>query len=136
MTPTEQITPETYLGFSGTDERYAGLRTSPDAPRMYQLPPRLAQNDWAYGGTWMVEEERALSGPGARIGLHFHARDVYLVMGGRGRVHVSVDGRRVKTIPIRGISRLYTVFSTPHLLDGQLRLGFTPGVSVYSFTFG
>jgi hypothetical protein len=26
--------------------------------------------------------------------------------------------------------------SRPSLLDGQLSLSFTPGVSVYSFTFG
>jgi hypothetical protein len=136
MTPTELTTPETYLGFSRTDERYTGLRIQPDSPRTYRLPQRLAQNDWAYGGTWTVEDERALSGPGARIGLHFHARDVYLVMGGGGRVQITVDGRRVAAIPVRGISRLYTVVSSPHLLDSQLRLAFTPGVSVYSFTFG
>jgi len=28
------------------------------------------------------------------------------------------------------------VLSRPQLLDAQLRLSFTPGVSVYSFTFG
>jgi cytochrome c biogenesis protein CcdA/thiol-disulfide isomerase/thioredoxin len=136
MTPTAQITPETYLGFSRMDERYAGPRTAANTPRSYRLPARLAQNDWAYGGTWTVEDERSISGAGARIDLHFHASKVYLVMGGHGRVGASVNGHRAGTIPVRGISRLYTVVSTPHLLDAELRLAFTPGVSVYSFTFG
>jgi len=136
MTPTQQITPETYLGFARTDDRYAGLRMTPGSPRTYRLPAQLAQNDWAYGGTWTVDHERALSGAGAEIGLHFHAAKVYLVMGGRGSVRVFVDGDRIGTIQVRGISRLYTVLSTPHLLDAQLRLAFTPGLSVYSFTFG
>ena len=41
-----------------------------------------------------------------------------------------------RPIRVDGISRLYTVVSRPALLDGQLNLSFTPGVSVYSFTFG
>jgi hypothetical protein len=57
-------------------------------------------------------------------------------MGGRGTVRVSIDGRRGRTVPVRGISRLYTIVDAPHLLDAQLRLGVSPGVSVYSFTFG
>jgi hypothetical protein len=68
--------------------------------------------------------------------LHFHAKNVYLVMGGHGRVGVSVDGHELPPVRVDGISRLYTVVSRPALLDGQLNLSFTPGVSVYSFTFG
>ena len=41
--------------------------------------------------------------------LHFHAKDVYLVMGGHGRVGVSVDGHKLRTIAVEGIDRLYTV---------------------------
>jgi len=72
----------------------------------------------------------------AELALHFHAKDVYLVMGGRGSVGVWVDGHKLRTIAVKGIDRLYTVVTRPQLLDAQLRLSFTPGVSVYSFTFG
>jgi cytochrome c biogenesis protein CcdA/thiol-disulfide isomerase/thioredoxin len=141
MTPTERITPETYLGFARTDERYAGLRMVPNQPRRYRLPARLGQNEWAYGGSWTIGDERALSGTDAEIGLHFHARDVYLVMGGHGRVRISVHGRPLGAIRASGISRLYTVLGADrargkNLLDAQLRLSFSPGISVYSFTFG
>jgi cytochrome c biogenesis protein CcdA/thiol-disulfide isomerase/thioredoxin len=136
MTPTQPITPETYLGFARADERYAGLRLVPDVPRRYRLPPHLMQNEWSFGGSWRVEDERATSGRGAGLGLHFHASKVYMVLGGKGRVLVSVDGKRVGAVRVSGISRLYTVVSRPHLLDAQLRLRFTPGISAYTFTFG
>jgi thiol-disulfide isomerase/thioredoxin len=136
MTPTALITPETYLGFDRVDDRYVGLGLAPGAVRDYGPVRPPPQNDWAYGGAWRVEHERAIARKRAALALHFHASKVYLVMGGRGTVRVSIDGRRGRTVPVRGISRLYTIVDAPHLLDAQLRLGVSPGVSVYSFTFG
>jgi cytochrome c biogenesis protein CcdA/thiol-disulfide isomerase/thioredoxin len=136
MTPTELITPETYLGLDRVDDRYVGLPPAANAARDYGAVRPPPQNDWAYGGEWRVGHERAVSGKRAALALHFHASKVYLVMGGRGSVRVTVGGRPLRTIPVRGISRLYTIVDTPHLRDAQLRLGFSPGVSVYSFTFG
>src|ERR671934_600266 len=86
--------------------------------------------------TWKVGPEHTTAVRDARLALHFRAKDVYLVMGGRGRVRVTLDGHALDTIPVKGISRLYTVVSAMDLLDSQLRLSFTPGISVYSFTFG
>jgi hypothetical protein len=83
-----------------------------------------------------VGEERALAGAGARLRLHFQARDVYLVMGGHGRVEVGVAGARLGAIRVSGISRLYTLVHAPHLITAPLDLRFSPGISVYSFTFG
>jgi cytochrome c biogenesis protein CcdA/thiol-disulfide isomerase/thioredoxin len=136
MTPTEPITPETYLGLDRMDTRYVGVQPLPNVPRNYGPVSPVPQNAWAYGGTWRVGGEHATAGKGAEIALHFHASKVYLVLGGRGRVRVAVDGHRLGVVPVRGISRLYTVVDTPHLLDAQLRLSFTSGVRVYSFTFG
>jgi cytochrome c biogenesis protein CcdA/thiol-disulfide isomerase/thioredoxin len=136
LTPTALITPETYLGFARTDERYVGLRLVPNLPRNYRLPVRLGQNDWAYGGSWRVGDEYAVALRNGQLALHFHAQDVYLVMGGQGRVRVSVDGHPLDTIRVSGISRLYRVLGAPQVLDAQLSLSFSPGISVYSFTFG
>jgi hypothetical protein len=47
-----------------------------------------------------------------------------------------VDGHPLDTIRVSGISRLYRVLGAPQVLDAQLSLGFSPGISVYSFTFG
>jgi cytochrome c biogenesis protein CcdA/thiol-disulfide isomerase/thioredoxin len=137
MTPTELLTPETYLGFERADDRYVGPRVLPNAPQAYRLPSAdLAQNDWAYGGTWTIGDERAISGRAARIGLHFHARNVYIVLGGKGRVGVSLNGHRTRTLVVSGIGRLYHAVEAQGVIDAQLRLSFTPGISAYSFTFG
>jgi thiol-disulfide isomerase/thioredoxin len=115
MTPTALITPETYLGFDRADDRYLGLGLAPGTVRDYGPVRPPPQNDWTYGGTWRVEHERAVARKQAALALHFHASKVYLVMGGRGTVRVSVDGRRGRTVPVRGISRLYTIVDAPRL---------------------
>jgi cytochrome c biogenesis protein CcdA/thiol-disulfide isomerase/thioredoxin len=136
MTPTEVTTPETYLGYDHRLPAYVGSKPLPDRMNDYTAPKDVPQNGWALSGRWRLGPEHTTAGRSAELALHFHAADVYLVMGGRGRVGVSVDGHKLRTIAVSGISRLYTVLSRPQLLDAQLRLSFTPGVSVYSFTFG
>jgi cytochrome c biogenesis protein CcdA/thiol-disulfide isomerase/thioredoxin len=136
MTPTELITPETYLGYDHQLERYAGSQPQPNQPIRYIPFAVLPQNEWALSGIWTVGAEHTTAERNATLALHFHAKDVYLVMGGRGRAQVFVDGRRFRTVRIGGISRLYTIVSSPHLLDAQLRIRLTPGIQVYSFTFG
>jgi len=136
MTPTEVTTPETYLGYGHGLTGYSGSQPVTSAGHDYKAPKSLAQNDWALSGEWRLGREHTTAGHSAGLGLHFYAKDVYLVMGGHGRVGVWVDGHKLQTIAVKGISRLYTVVRSPALLDSQLRLSFTPGISVYSFTFG
>jgi len=136
MTPTGLITPETYLGYDHQLADYVGSQPVPDRTADYKAPKEVTQNGWALSGRWRLGPEHTTAGTDAELALHFHAADVYLVMGGRGRVGISVDGHELRTISVNGISRLYTVLTRPELLDAQLRLSFTPGVSVYSFTFG
>jgi cytochrome c biogenesis protein CcdA/thiol-disulfide isomerase/thioredoxin len=136
LTPTELTTPETYLGYEHRLADYVGSTPVPDRTAEYTAPKAVAQNGWALSGRWKLGPEHTTAVRDAGLALHFHAKDVYLVMGGHGRVRVSVDGHALRTIAVKGISRLYTVVSAMALLDAQLRLGFTPGISVYSFTFG
>ena len=117
-------------------DRYVGSQPVPDAPARYVLPAVVPQNGWGLLGTWTLGGEHTTAGKNGVLALHFHAKDVYLVLGGHGHVGVYVNGRRTRTIAVRGIDRLYTVLSTPHVLDAQLRLTVSPGISVYSFTFG
>jgi len=135
-TPTELTTPETYLGYDHQLTNYVGSTPVPQRPADYSAPKNVTQNGWAFAGRWKLGPEHTTAGRNAELALHFHAKDVYLVMGGRGNVGVSVDGHMLRTIPVKGISRLYTLLSWPALLDAQLRLSVSPGVSVYSFTFG
>jgi thiol-disulfide isomerase/thioredoxin len=108
------ITPETYLG---------SLRRDRDADNL------------AFVGRWRVEPERVVAVRDAQLRLRFRARDVHLVMTGRGPVEVRVDGRRVHTVRVDG-DRLYTLLSGDKEREGLLELRFAPGVAGYAFTFG
>ena len=136
QTPTEIVTPESYLGYARLElTRYVGKRIRPGAVWTYAFPRRLAQNELSYAGTWRIGDERALAIADARLRLRFHARDVYVVLGGKGTVESFVDGRRLGTLKVNQ-DRLYTVLAGPALRDGLLELRFSPGVNGYSFTFG
>jgi cytochrome c biogenesis protein CcdA/thiol-disulfide isomerase/thioredoxin len=134
-TPQHLTTPESYLGWARL-ARYVGSPITPDRPAAYRFPREIALNNLAYAGRWTVGRERIVAGRGARLRLHFLAQQVYLVLGGRGRLQVFVGGRPVKTVRVDGLSRLYTLLSYPRLSEGALELRFTPGISAYAFTFG
>jgi cytochrome c biogenesis protein CcdA/thiol-disulfide isomerase/thioredoxin len=136
MTPTELTTPETYLGYDRQLTNYVGSKPVLGKTAQYAAPNTVTRDGWALAGAWRLGPEHTTAVRNAQLALHFHAKDVYLVMGGRGHVRVSLDGHPLETIAVKGISRLYTVVSAMDLLDAQLRLSFTPGISVYSFTFG
>ena len=134
-TPQHLTTPESYLGWARL-ARYVGSPITPDRAAPYRFPREIALNNVAYAGRWTVGRERIVAGRGARLRLHFLAQQVYLVLGGRGRLQVFVGGRPVKTVRVDGLSRLYTLLSYPRLSEGALELRFTPGISAYAFTFG
>jgi hypothetical protein len=133
-TPRHFMTPESYLGY-GRLERFPG-RVTYDKYALYTFPPDLAQDDLAYSGQWKVLEQRIVAGTFARLRLRFSAQKIHLVLGGSGKVAVLVDGKVLRTVPVRGEPRLYTLASFPRLRSGLLELRFTPGISGYAFTFG
>jgi cytochrome c biogenesis protein CcdA/thiol-disulfide isomerase/thioredoxin len=134
QTPEGSLTPESYIGYSRA-ERFVGGKLEPGRPATYALPATVPQDDLALGGEWTVLQERALAGLGAKLRLHFHAAKVYLVLGGKGKVDVLLDGQKQRTVRVNG-DRLYTLVDSPRTLDKQLELRFTPGVAAYAFTFG
>ena len=133
-TPTELTTPESYLGYERLD-RYAGSPVVQGREASYRFPARLGADELAYAGRWRVEGERVVAGRDARLRLRFRARNVFLVLGGRGVVRASVDGQPVATVRVVA-DRLYTLVSGPRLRSGLLELRFSPGVEAYAFTFG
>jgi cytochrome c biogenesis protein CcdA/thiol-disulfide isomerase/thioredoxin len=135
-TPTELVTPESYLGYARLDSaRYAGTAVQPNVVLAYTFPRRLPQNALSYAGDWRIGDQRALAVKASRLRLHFHARNVYLVLGGHGRVQTLVDGKDAGSIRV-DFDRLYTVVSGRRLRDALLELRFSPGVNAYAFTFG
>jgi cytochrome c biogenesis protein CcdA/thiol-disulfide isomerase/thioredoxin len=132
-TPGELMTPESYLGYARL-ARYVGTKIAPDVNARYRFPATLPQNALSYDGVWRVGSEEIVAGRDARLRLHFVAKNVYLVAGGRGTVQVLVNGRPLKTLHV-GAQRLYTARSGAYE-DATLELRFSPGVQAYSFTFG
>jgi cytochrome c biogenesis protein CcdA/thiol-disulfide isomerase/thioredoxin len=134
QTPQDALTPESYLGYSRVD-RLVGDRLVPNRFAPYTLPPALQLHQLAYAGTWKVESERIVAGLSARLRLRFHARKVFLVLGGKGRVQVYFDGKHRGSVAVTQ-DRLYTLLRLPRARTGLLDLWFTPGVEAYAFTFG
>jgi thiol-disulfide isomerase/thioredoxin len=129
------ITPESYLGHERLD-RYVGPPIVPDRAAGYSFPRApIPSSHLAYAGRWRVERERIVAGTGARLRLAFRARDVHLVLGGRGAVEVRVDGRPLGTVRVRE-HRLYTLVRGSRVRDALLELDFAPGIEAYAFTFG
>jgi thiol-disulfide isomerase/thioredoxin len=135
MTPTEAMTPETYLGYQRIGS-YTGTQIVPDKTAHYTFAKDLFSNAFSYDGTWRVGAEEITAVRDARLRFEFEAKNVYLVLGGRGTVQVLIDGKHTKTLRVDA-QKLYTVrASNTFANDALLELRFTPGVKAYAFTFG
>jgi cytochrome c biogenesis protein CcdA/thiol-disulfide isomerase/thioredoxin len=133
-TPFGPLTPESYLGYERL-ARYTGSKLRPGTMAQYELPQTLGRDDLAYGGSWRLEKQRIVAGPRAALRLHYFAHNVFLVLGGKGKVQVLVEGKPLTTIAVTA-DKLYTLVQGKKLRDATLELRFTPGVSAYAFTFG
>ncbi|MEA2297195.1 MAG: hypothetical protein QOF77_131 [Solirubrobacteraceae bacterium] len=147
VTPSDQATPETYLG-SARAQGWVPSNPS-DGTHAYAVHAgAIAVNAFAYGGSWTIDPEQATAGAGARIDAEVEAKAIYLVLSppaGRatGRVTVSLDGRPAPTggdvrggaVTVTG-QRLYTLASLPAGGRHRLSLSFSPGTRGFSFTFG
>ncbi len=149
IVPSEQATPETYLG----TERAEGWLAKPrDGTHDYGPPPSgpLPLNEFAFSGTWQIGGQPATAISGAGIDVEFEAKHVYLVLSSQGErprsVQVLLDGRPIPAadagadvhdsqVTVRG-QRLYTLVSLPGDQRHHLGLRFPPGVTGYAFTFG
>lgn len=107
-----------------------------NAPATYHFPASLPFGGLGLAGTWTDHAQEATAGPGAGLELSFLAQDVYLVLGGTGRLDVSVDGRHAQTIHVGGVPRLYTLLQAGSTTSGTIVLHASPGVQAYDFTFG
>jgi cytochrome c biogenesis protein CcdA/thiol-disulfide isomerase/thioredoxin len=136
LTPTEPMSPETYLGYSRL-EYLAGVTSVQDgAPATYAFPNSIVVGEYGLSGTWTIGSEEATAGADARLELDFEARDVYLVLGGSGTLSLSLNGRAAGTIDVSGVPRLYTLVSGPSEQSSLLALSASPGIQAYDFTFG
>jgi cytochrome c biogenesis protein CcdA/thiol-disulfide isomerase/thioredoxin len=148
VVPSEQATPETYLGTA----RAQGWVNGPQ-PGLHDYGSAhqdLDLSDFAYSGTWKIAGQPAEAVAHAGVEVDFEAKNVYLVLSSpdeRPRpVQVLLDGHPIPAalagadvhngvVTVRR-QRLYTLVSLPRDEQHRLTLRFAPGVTGYAFTFG
>jgi cytochrome c biogenesis protein CcdA/thiol-disulfide isomerase/thioredoxin len=146
--------PETYVGYRRADNFASPGGFAQDQTHVYSAPAELKLNQWALGGSWSVDPEKAVLGAsGGKIEFRFYARDLHLVLGpGSGgkpvRFRVTLDGA-----PPAASHGADTDSNGAGIIDGQrlyqlirqsgavgehvFSIEFLdPGVQAYSFTFG
>lgn len=141
-------TSERYLGYSRTENFASNEGILLDEIASYSFPSLLALDEHAFAGEWLVSDERALAMPGAKLRLHFSAKEVYLVMRASeaSRVIVRLDGEIVDEFAGEDVvdgevavmqDRLYKLIKFSEFGEGNLELEFPEGgVEVFAFTFG
>jgi len=91
LTPTELISPETYLGYSRLQYLVGVSSIQDDAPATYTFPSSIVAGEYA-SRTWTIGSEESTAGADARLELDFEAKDVYLVLGGSGNLSLTLAG--------------------------------------------
>ena len=135
-TPTSaSLTPETYLNYNQI-QRYAGTALVHDAPAAYQPATSLPLNDVTLGGTWTAGDNDLTAGRGARLILHYDAKDVYLVLAGHGTVTASADGAPARVISVSGTPDQHPVLTGTSQQSGTLTVTLSPGLQAYDLNFG
>ena len=127
---------ETYVGYERLQYLLSSRGVSRNAPAVYHFPGSLPLGAMGLSGTWTVHAQEATAGPAAKLELEFHAQEIYLVLGGTGRLGLTIDGRPAETIDVHGVPRLYTLYHSGSARSGTLVLHASPGVQAYDFTFG
>ena len=136
LTPAGELSPETYVGYEHLQYLLSSRAVARGAPAVYHFPRSLPLGVMGLAGTWTVHAQETTAGPAARLELGFHAQEIYLVLGGTGKLAVTIDGRLAETIDVRGVPRLYTLYHAGSASNGTLVLHAAPGVQAYDFTFG
>lgn len=134
-TPTEQISPETYLGYERSEYLSSPQGSSPGTTS-YTFPSSIPSASYALAGTWLTTNQSITAVSHATLGLNFQAAHVYLVLGGKGTIRETLNGGAARTIRVGGFPRLYTLVTQSGDTKGLLLLHCTPGVVAYDFTFG
>jgi cytochrome c biogenesis protein CcdA/thiol-disulfide isomerase/thioredoxin len=146
--------PETYVGYRRADNFASPGGFAQDQVHVYSAPAAMKLNQWALGGSWNVDPEKAVLGAsGGKIEFRFYARDLHLVLGPGSdgkpvRFRVTLDGAAPAAshgadtdssgAGVIDGQRLYQLIRQSgdvgeHVFSIQF---LDPGVQAYSFTFG
>jgi cytochrome c biogenesis protein CcdA/thiol-disulfide isomerase/thioredoxin len=134
-TPTSTLTPETYFSV-GKVVNYAGVGDYDEGTRIFTLPKQLPADSFALRGTWALDYQGATAANDDNaIALNYHARNVYLVVGGTGTVTVTRDGATT-TIPVSGPPNMRQIVADDENGAGHVEVSLSKGLQAFSFTYG
>jgi thiol-disulfide isomerase/thioredoxin len=153
VTPTYQMTPETYVGAERMSNFDSPEQVTPGKEQDFTTPAMLPGNSFAFAGRWRVDAQSATAlRVGDSLDFTVTAARVFVIFAPHGatdRVRVYLDGKPVVTGRNAGsdvhagvvrvtMDNLYNVVDLRGNVDTHhLRLVFeTAGTQVFSFTFG
>jgi cytochrome c biogenesis protein CcdA/thiol-disulfide isomerase/thioredoxin len=148
------LSPETYIGHARAENFASPGGQLPGVAHAYTTPRRLALNEWALDGRWIVNgEDATLDAAPGKIVFRFQARDLHVVLGpgpdGRPvRFRVRLDGAEpgpdhgtdvgadgAGTVREQGLYQL--IRQSGEVRDRTFEIEFLdPGATGYAFTFG
>ncbi len=134
-TPHTRLTPETYLGV-GKAENYGGDGEYKAGAATFGYPATLPADRFALRGRWAPDDQGATAGSDdAAVRLNYTGKDVYAVVGGTGTITVTRGGKTTTTA-IGGAPTLHQIVADETAHPDQLDMQVSPGLQVFSFTFG
>lgn len=129
-------TRETFLG-SAKDVNYGGDGAYRAGSADYTFPDEQPADSFALDGQWRIETQYATpEQDGTGIRLNYRAAEVRTVLAGTGEITVRVDGGAPTVIAVDGTPRSYALLKAESSRTGTIEIDVSPGVQVYSFTFG
>ncbi|WP_099288108.1 cytochrome c biogenesis protein DipZ [Mycobacterium persicum] len=135
LTPRQQTTPETYFGV-GKVVNYGGGGQYDEGSATFDYPPTLAADSFALRGPWSLDYQGATAeSDESSIKLNYHARNVYVVVGGSGTLTVTRNDQTT-TVPISGPPTSHQIVGGDRVQSDTLEVRPTKGLQVYSFTYG
>ena len=133
-TPTSTLTPETYFSV-GKVVNYGGGGVYDKGEATFELPAQLADDSFALKGRWALDYQGVTAlDDGASIALNYHAKNVYLVVGGTGNVTVTRDGKTT-VIPVSGPPNMRQIVADDDGA-GHVDVSLSKGLQAFSFTYG
>ena len=134
-TPNASLTPETYFSV-GKVVNYAGGGSYDEGKANFTFPASLPDDSFALQGPWALDYEGATAGSNASsIELNYHAKNVYIVVGGTGTLTVTRDGKTT-TLPVSGPPTSHQIVADKDGSRSTLVVRPTQGLQVFSFTYG
>ncbi|CAN7374285.1 cytochrome c biogenesis protein DipZ [Mycolicibacterium frederiksbergense] len=134
-TPTAPTTPETYFSV-GKVVNYGGTGVYDEGTHTFDFPAQLAEDRFALRGPWALDYQGVTAqADGAAIKLNYHARNVYLVVGGTGTVRVNRDGVTTE-LAVSGPPNMRQIIADDNDGAGTVEVAFDEGLQAFSFTYG